>query len=89
MHLPVSRDRQTLSSSMVVAAVDEDGLGRPITACNSTSDCNNIVPFWYHYSLFASELVAAPAQCAMTEGCQSLACKSSPWASTCQVAGER
>ena len=38
-------DRQSLSSTMVVAAVDEDGLGRPVSACNS-SECNNIVPFW-------------------------------------------
>ena len=33
--------------TMDVAAVDEDGSGRPLGACNSSDHCNNIVPFWF------------------------------------------
>ena len=29
-----------------MAAVDEDGLARPILGCNSSTNCNNLVPFW-------------------------------------------
>ena len=39
-------DHRNISITLTLAAVDEDGLGRPVKACSSATSCNNIVPFW-------------------------------------------
>ena len=43
----------------MLAAVDEDGGGRPASGCNSSTHCNNIVPFWAMKGMGLEEQVPA------------------------------